>query len=61
MKATVSIDLQNFTPSEAQILLQSIFKNLKLSGVISAYHFEIDTPDGIVTENCILENEKVIA
>lgn len=55
------IDLKASTPSEAQRILLDIFEKMKAKGFIEGYHFEIDTPDGVVTENCVLENEKVIA
>ena len=49
------------TPSEAQRLLLDACEKMKSEGLIREYQFEIDTPDGPVTEKCILESEKVIA
>jgi hypothetical protein len=61
MKANLQIDLKSLTPSEAQRFLLDTCEKMKLEGFIGGYHFEIDTPDGPVTEKCILDREKVIA
>jgi len=61
MKANLQIDLKSSTPSEAQRFLLDTCEKMKLEGFIVEYHFEIDTPDGLVTEKCILDSEKVIA
>ena len=61
MKATLQIDLNASTPSEAQRFLLETCEKMKWEGFIKEYHFEIDAPDGPVTERCILEGEKVIA
>ena len=61
MKATLQFHLNASTPSEAQRLLLETCEKLKLEGFIKEYHFEIDTPDGLVTERCLLASEKVIA
>ena len=61
MKATLQINLNASTPSEAQRFLLKACEKMKLEGFIKEYHFEIDTPDGPVTERCILDRQKVIA
>ena len=61
MKVTLQINLNASTPSEAQRFLLETCEKMKLEGFIKEYHFEIDTPDGPVTERCILDGEKVIA
>ena len=61
MKATLQIELKASTPSEAQSLLLDACERMKLEGLIKDYGFEINTPDGLVTEKCIRANEKVIA
>jgi hypothetical protein len=61
MKANLRIDLKSLTPSQAQRLLLDACEKMKLEGFIMEYHFEIDTPDGLVTEKCIFDSEKVIA
>jgi hypothetical protein len=60
MKATLQIDLTSPTPSEAQGFLLETCEKSKSEGFIAKYHFEIDTPDGIVTEKCVLDSEKVV-
>ena len=61
MRVKLQVDLNAPTSSEAQRILLNLFDKLKSEGTVGEYHFEIDTPDGIVTEICVLENEKVIA
>lgn len=61
MRAKMQMDMKVSTPSEAQSILLEIFEKMKTEGIINEYHFEIDTPDGLVTEICVLESEKVIA
>ena len=61
MKATLQIDLNASTPSEAQRFLLKTCEKMKSKGSIKEYHFEIETPGGRVTEKCILDNEKIIA
>ena len=61
MKATLQIDFNASTPSDAQSLLLDACEKMKLEGLIKEYHFEIDTPDGPVTEKCILASQKVVA
>jgi hypothetical protein len=34
---------------------------MKRDGLVDEYHFEITTPDGPVTEKCLLSDQKVIA
>ncbi len=61
MKAILQIDLKASTPSEAQRVLLDTFEKMKMEGFIKEYHFEINTSDGLVTDKCILDSEKVIA
>jgi hypothetical protein len=61
MKATLQVKLNASTPSQAQRLLLKMCEKMKSEGLIKEYHFKIDTPDGPVTERCILGGEKVIA
>jgi hypothetical protein len=57
MKATMQINVQATTPTDAQRILLAISKKLKSDGFITEYHFEIQTPDGVVTEKSDLGNE----
>ncbi len=61
MKASLKIDINASTSSEAQRLLLDSCEKIKSEGLIGEYHFEIETPDGLVTEKCILSGGKVIA
>ena len=61
MKATLQIELKASTPSEAQHFLLDACERMKAENFIVEYHFEIDTPNGAVTEKCILDSENVIA
>ena len=61
MKAILQINLNASSPSEAQRFLLKTCEKMKLEGFIKEYHFEIDTPNGPVTERCILDSEEVIA
>jgi hypothetical protein len=33
---------------------------MRLEGFLEEYRFEIDSPDGLVSEKCILDGEKVV-
>jgi hypothetical protein len=57
MKAIMQLDVLAATPTDAQRILLAISKKLKSDGFITEYHFEIDTPDGVVTEKNNLGNE----
>ncbi len=61
MRAKIQLDMKLSTPSEAQRILVETCERLKSEGIIKEYHFEIETADGIITEVCVLESEKVIA
>ena len=61
MKANIQIDIRESTPSNAQRIILDVCERLKSEGFLTEYHFEIDTPDGVVTEKCVLDSEKVIA
>jgi hypothetical protein len=61
MKATLQVNLNASTPSEAQRLLLKMCEKMKSEGYIKECNFEIDTPYGPVTERCILDGEKVVA
>jgi hypothetical protein len=59
MKANVQVDVQATTPSDAQRILLAVSKKLKSDGFITEFHFEIDTPDGVITEKSDLGNELI--
>ncbi|MGQ9694027.1 MAG: hypothetical protein ACUVWV_04705 [Thermodesulfobacteriota bacterium] len=61
MKAVLRMNLKTMSPEESQQLLLDLCEKLKRDKLIADYHFEIETPDGPVTEKCLLSGQKVIA
>jgi hypothetical protein len=61
MRAILNLDLKAGTPEEAQRVVEDACRRLQAAGQISDYRFEIETPDGPVTEKCVLSEGKVIA
>jgi hypothetical protein len=62
MRAILNLDLKAGTPEEAQRVVEDACRRLEAAGLISSdYRFEIETPDGPVTEKCVLSEGKVIA
>jgi hypothetical protein len=61
MRAILNLDLKAGTPEEAQRIVEDACRRLQAAGHISDYRFEIETPDGPVTEKCVLSEGKVIA
>jgi phosphoribosylformylglycinamidine (FGAM) synthase PurS component len=61
MKAVIHVDLTITQAEEAKKILEDACRKLHAAGLIKAYRFEIETPEGPVTEKCILSAGKVIA
>jgi len=61
MKAVLTFDLQAETAEEAKKILEDACRQLQAACLIKDFRFEIETPDGPVTEKCILSAGKVIA
>ncbi len=61
MKAVINLDLNAGTIEEAKRVVEDACKKLQAAGLIKDFHFEIETPDGPVTERCVLTDGKVIA
>jgi len=62
MKAVIHVDLNAEQAEDAKSILEDACRKLQGSGVIAGdYRFEIETPDGPVTEKCVLSEGKVIA
>ncbi len=59
MRARVHVDVRATDPAEAQRILLAVSKKLKSDGFITDYHFEIETPEGVVTEKSVLGNELI--
>jgi hypothetical protein len=61
MKAVITIDLRADSPEAAQRVLFDICDGMKAKGLIGSCSFEIETPDGKVTDRCVLSGGKVVA
>jgi hypothetical protein len=62
MRAILHLDMNAKTPEEAQRVVEDACRKLEAAGLISSdYRFEIETPDGPVTEKCVLSAGQVIA
>ena len=61
MRAILNLDLKAGTPEEAQRVVEDACRKLQAAGQINGYRFEIETPDGPVTEKCVLSAGQVIA
>ncbi len=61
MQAVIKLTLQTNSAEEAQQILLDLCEKIKRDGLIDEYHFEIATPQGLVTERCLLADQKVIA
>lgn len=61
MKATIRMSLVNLCVDDAQRTLTDTCQRLLTDGVISDYSFEIETPQGVVGDSCILAGDSVVA
>jgi phosphoribosylformylglycinamidine (FGAM) synthase PurS component len=61
MRAILNLDLKAGTPEEAQRVIEDVCRKLQVADLINDYRFEIETPDGPVTERCVLADGKVSA
>lgn len=61
MKAKLELELKDIPLEKIQNTLIEILYTLKTIGMIEDGNFEIHTPNGIVTEKCILQKIRVIA
>jgi len=61
MKAVLQVNLKDSSPKEGQQILLDLCEKMKRDGRVDEYHFEITTPDGPVTEKCLLSDQKVVA
>jgi hypothetical protein len=61
MKAVLQVNLKTSSSEEGQRILLDLCEKMKREDLIAEYHFEISTPDGPVTEKCLLSDQKVIA
>jgi hypothetical protein len=61
MKAVITIDLSAASAEAAQRTLFDLCDGMKAKGLIGSYSFEIETPEGRVTDRCLLSGGKVVA
>ena len=61
MKALITVDLKAASAEAAQRALFDLCDEMKKKGFIGAYAFEIETPEGTVTDRCVLAEGKVVA
>jgi len=61
MKAIVEIEFKDLPVEKIQKILIEILNALKASDCIEDSKFQIFAPDGVVTEKCILQENKVVA
>jgi len=60
MKAKLELEFKDIPVEKIQQTLLEILHTLKTIGMIEKGTFEIQTPDGVVTEKCILQQHKVV-
>jgi hypothetical protein len=62
MKAVIQVDLNVAQVEDAKNIVEDTCRKLEEAGLISSdYRFEIEAPEGPVTERCVLSEGKVIA
>ena len=61
MKAVIHVDLNVEQAEEAKSIVEAACSNLQAAGLITDYRYEIETPEGPVTEKCILSGGRVVA
>ncbi len=61
MNAVIHVDLSVAKAEEAKNILEEACRKLQAAGLIRDYRYEIETPEGPVTERCVLSGGKVIA
>ncbi len=61
MKAKIELELKNVPLEKVQRTLLEFLQTLKELDIVEDGKIEIYTPDGIVTDKCILQNNKVVA
>jgi hypothetical protein len=61
MKAVITIDLQAASTEAAQRALFDLCDEMRGRGLAGSCAFEIETPEGKVTDRCVLSGGKVVA
>jgi hypothetical protein len=60
VKVNIKIEFKDIPAEKIHRTLSEILNTLKAMGLIEEGEFEIFTPDGILTEKCILQENRVI-
>lgn len=61
MKAIVEIEFKDLPVDRIQQILIEMLSTLKTLEMIDDGKFQIFTPEGVVTEKCVLQGNKVVA
>ena len=61
MKATLQADFGGLPAETAHRILTEFCERMAREGFFRAYAFQIDGPEGPITDKCILEQGRVIA
>ncbi|NPV05830.1 MAG: hypothetical protein HPY67_13985 [Syntrophaceae bacterium] len=61
MKAVIQLDLNVEQAEDAKRIVEETCTRLRDAGAIGGYRYEIETPEGPVTERCVLAEGRVIA
>jgi len=61
MKAIVAIEFKDLPVDKIQQILIEMLSTLKTLEMIDDGNFQIFTPNGVVTEKCVVKENKVVA
>jgi len=62
VKAVIQVDLNVARADDAKNIMEDTCRKLEEAGLIAGdYRYEIEAPEGPVTERCVLSEGKVIA
>lgn len=61
MKAVIHLDLNVEQAEDAKRIVEETCMSLREAGKIGGWRYEIETPEGPVTERCVLAEGRVIA
>lgn len=61
MKAILELEFKDLSIEKIQLTLRKILHTLKDIGMTENGKVEIHTSNGVVTENCILRKERIVA
>ena len=61
MKTILHLELNADNAEGAQKIIEDLCKELGRKNLLGSYRYEIEAPEGPVTERCVLSDGKVIA